>query len=76
MNTRLEIESVALEREVRVQECSALNGQGIWEGIDQLILMFEERKLTNAQKNTQGQEMESASTNKESKNGTTKESEK
>lgn len=44
MDARLEIDQLALEREVRVQECSALNGQGIWDGIDQLILMFEERK--------------------------------
>ena len=27
-----------------MQECSAVSGIGVWEGIDKLIDMFEERK--------------------------------
>ena len=40
LNTRLGIENVSIEREVAFQDCSALNGQGIWEGMDRLIVMF------------------------------------
>ena len=34
-----------------VQECSAVNGQGIWEGMDKLIAMFEERKVVKNDQN-------------------------
>jgi hypothetical protein len=44
LNARLEIDELSNEREISVQECSAVDGNGIWEGIDKLILMFEERK--------------------------------
>lgn len=44
LNGRLEIENARKEREIGVAKCSALTGEGIWEGIDQLIDIFERRK--------------------------------
>jgi hypothetical protein len=38
-----------LEREIYIQECSALNGVGIWEGVDKLVTIFEEKKITSKQ---------------------------
>jgi small GTP-binding protein len=69
LNKRLEIEELSQEREVAFQECSALTGDGIWEGVDRLIAMFEERKHVSdsggAGANTA--DIENASTNKDSK---------
>lgn len=44
LNVRLEIENARKDREIAVSKCSAINGDGIWEGIDQLITIFEKRK--------------------------------
>jgi len=46
LNSRLEVEEISKEREITVQECSAKTGFGIWEGIDRMITMFEERKIS------------------------------
>lgn len=40
LNSRLDIASLSDEREVAFQECSALTGLGVWEGVDRLISMF------------------------------------
>ena len=44
LNAELEIDQVHMTREIVVCECSAKTGLGVWEGIDKLIEMFEERK--------------------------------
>jgi GTPase SAR1 family protein len=47
INGRLDIETMRLEREIHVQECSALNGVGVWEGVDKLVSIFEDKKMTS-----------------------------
>lgn len=44
LSTRFELDKARQEREVAVSRCSALMGEGIWEGIDMLIDIFERRK--------------------------------
>ena len=42
LSGRLEIEYLREQgRQVIIQECSAMTGAGIWEGVDRLIAMFE-----------------------------------
>jgi hypothetical protein len=41
LNTRFELEAFSKERQICYEECSGLSGQGIWEGIDKLIAIFE-----------------------------------
>lgn len=44
LNTRLDLKDISQQREIAVQACSAVTGEGIWEGMDQLLLMFEGEK--------------------------------
>ena len=43
LNQRLEVEEYQKERSISVQDCSALTGEGIWEGLDKLIILFDEQ---------------------------------
>lgn len=47
LNERLEVDNARKEREVAVSRTSAVLGEGIWEGIDELIQIFERRKNGN-----------------------------
>ena len=44
LSARLEVEQAREEREIAISRCSAKLGEGIWEGIDMLIDIFERRK--------------------------------
>ena len=37
----MELAETKLERDVIIQECSGKTGIGIWEGMDQLVTLFE-----------------------------------
>jgi len=44
LNVRLDVDGARKEREIATNKCSAVKGEGIWEGIDLLIEIFEKRK--------------------------------
>lgn len=44
LNTRLAVGEISQQREVSLQECSAISGIGIWEGLDKLILILQDSK--------------------------------
>jgi signal recognition particle receptor subunit beta len=60
LSTRLDLKTISEQREVSMQECSALSASGVWEGLDKLILMFENKKGANPVS-------DDVSTNKDSK---------
>ena len=44
LNTRLDVLKAQETREVFTEQCSAVTGEGVWEGIDKLIAVFENRR--------------------------------
>jgi GTPase SAR1 family protein len=44
LSARLELDKAKEEREIAISRCSAKMGEGIWEGIDLLIDIFDRRK--------------------------------
>lgn len=41
LNSKLDVDTLKKDREIVMEDCSAISGTGIWEGIDKLIAVFE-----------------------------------
>ena len=66
----MDVEQLSQNRVINFQECSALSGVGIWEGLTTLIEIFER---TDPAKSTGPTTLDSASAHKSSTPGATQE---